>query len=69
MSEVSCDGREDYLDQCRFDGWGDINCRHGDDVGVECSRRGSSSGECLKLTSNGTMMKLNMARPDGAVCF
>ncbi|XP_041372788.1 deleted in malignant brain tumors 1 protein-like [Gigantopelta aegis] len=36
MDNMNCKGNELYLDQCKFNGWGDENCGHGEDVGVSC---------------------------------
>ena len=37
MDQVSCQGTEQFLSDCSFDGWGDHNCHHNEDVGVICS--------------------------------
>ena len=36
MDEVDCRGSESSLFECGFKGWGQHNCEHGEDVGVEC---------------------------------
>lgn len=37
LDQVVCDGTEEFLSDCTFDGWGDHNCRHSEDAGVVCS--------------------------------
>jgi len=37
MDQVSCQGTEQFLSDCNFDGWGDHNCHHFEDAGVICS--------------------------------
>ena len=36
MDDVNCSGSESSLFACSFRGWGQHNCGHGDDVGVDC---------------------------------
>jgi hypothetical protein len=36
MDDVSCGGSEIILASCSFNGWGNHNCDHGEDVGVCC---------------------------------
>ncbi len=36
MDELRCDGNELYFNECRFDGWGQNNCDHEEDLGIEC---------------------------------
>ena len=37
MDEVKCVGNETSILDCPYNGWGRHNCRHSQDVGVECS--------------------------------
>ena len=36
MDELECNGTEGSLEYCKFAGWGTHNCRHTEDVGVDC---------------------------------
>lgn len=36
MDDVNCDGSENDISDCKFGGWGQHNCGHGEDVGIEC---------------------------------
>ncbi|KAM6394770.1 scavenger receptor cysteine-rich domain-containing protein DMBT1-like [Rhynochetos jubatus] len=37
LDDVNCTGRETALSHCGARPWGDHNCNHGEDAGVECS--------------------------------
>ena len=37
LDNVRCNGSEQNLISCSHDGWGNHNCRHYQDAGVECS--------------------------------
>ncbi|NXR01633.1 DMBT1 protein, partial [Sagittarius serpentarius] len=37
LDDVNCAGAETILSECRAKPWGDHNCNHGEDAGVECS--------------------------------
>ena len=39
MDNVDCTGTETEITDCTFNGWGIHNCRHREDVGVNCTAR------------------------------
>ena len=40
LEEVACSGEEQNINDCAHPGWGNNNCAHFDDAGVECNRTG-----------------------------
>ena len=37
LDEVNCTGQERWLSACPHPGYGDHDCRHNEDVGIECT--------------------------------
>jgi len=36
LDELGCSGSENSLDDCPHDGWGVHDCKHNEDVSIEC---------------------------------
>ncbi|XP_074978643.1 scavenger receptor cysteine-rich domain-containing protein DMBT1 isoform X1 [Caretta caretta] len=51
LANVNCTGSEVALSDCRAWPWGDSNCTHGEDAGVECSDSGISEVAQLRLVN------------------
>ncbi|XP_029770065.1 deleted in malignant brain tumors 1 protein-like, partial [Terrapene carolina triunguis] len=49
LNNVNCTGTEVALSDCRARPWGENNCTHGEDAGVECSDSGISEVAQLRL--------------------
>ena len=45
MDNVYCDGSEDELSKCRFNGWGASDCEGGEAAGVICTRDQQDGGQ------------------------
>ena len=41
LDNVHCAGDELYLSDCVHNGWGEENCLHYEDAGVQCNRTGT----------------------------
>jgi deleted-in-malignant-brain-tumors protein 1 len=37
LDDVSCDGSESFIGNCRHQGWGHNNCMHSEDVSIACN--------------------------------
>ena len=46
LDNVGCNGKEHSLSSCYHRGWGNHNCGHRDDAGVECSTTGRRFHPC-----------------------
>uniref|UniRef100_A0A452H666 Soluble scavenger receptor cysteine-rich domain-containing protein SSC5D n=1 Tax=Gopherus agassizii TaxID=38772 RepID=A0A452H666_9SAUR len=51
LDNVNCTGTEAALSDCRARPWGENNCTHGEDAGVECSDTGISEVAQLRLVN------------------
>ena len=49
LDEVGCTGDEASLNDCFKNPWGEHNCGHGEDAGVEC---GELAGNCFNVILN-----------------
>ena len=45
LDDVRCRGNEQSLSECPHSGWGNENCGHRQDAGVECFSAGKVNGE------------------------
>ncbi|CAG2249585.1 unnamed protein product [Mytilus edulis] len=53
MDNVNCTGYENNIDECHFNGWGNHDCSHGEDSGVECSSASPEDNMIFLLDING----------------
>jgi len=49
LDRVQCTSENQYLSDCSHNGWGNTNCGHNLDVGVECAHTGSLFSYCNAL--------------------
>ncbi|XP_012136331.2 lysyl oxidase homolog 3A isoform X2 [Megachile rotundata] len=50
MDNVYCDGSEDELSKCRFDGWGTSDCENSEAAGVICAHEEQNEEETIRRT-------------------
>mmetsp|Transcript_35480 Transcript_35480/g.80729 ORF Transcript_35480/g.80729 Transcript_35480/m.80729 type:complete len:352 (-) Transcript_35480:67-1122(-) len=60
MDNMNCNGGGNSITECNFNGWGNHNCGHGEDVGICCNggMGGSASPVSLSGNSVGTSQAL-----------
>ncbi|KZC03737.1 Lysyl oxidase like protein 2B [Dufourea novaeangliae] len=73
MDNVYCDGSEDELSKCRFDGWGTSDCESSEAAGVICAREQQSQGVAIRLAGgrvhNEGRVEVKLGNTDwGVVC-
>ena len=63
LDDVQCDGSEDNFASCAHRGWGNHNCRHIEDAGVECSNTGTlfTQNHRIFYHLNNTRLKFNVS--------
>ena len=49
IDDLQCTGKETEVQNCRFNGWGEHNCQHSEDVGVVYSLPSASCGQSTRV--------------------
>ena len=47
MDNLYCDGSEEEITSCRFDGWGNNDCNYSEAAGVICKHEESEDEEII----------------------
>ncbi|XP_071498745.1 neurotrypsin-like [Diadema antillarum] len=47
FDDLQCEGSEQNLTECGHDGYGEHNCHHSEDAGVECAEQCSNPVQCI----------------------
>ena len=54
LDKLNCEGNEPALTQCKYKGWGQNDCLHNEDAGVECSEYIYHIVDIVKITNHYT---------------
>ena len=61
MDNLYCKGDENYLDSCRFDGWGSHDCAATEAAGVVCEQKVEAKLQSLEAKPVLTKQKLKVS--------
>ena len=59
FNDLACDGDESNIEECDHAGWGNEDCNHSDDAGVECCKYIKSTSSNLKPSLMGLHFSQN----------